>query len=318
MRGAVCVVASHPFAIPAIEATGHPLPLVYDAHNVEADLARALLEADLDAEGTTADVAERRDAVLGDVVRAESRTCAAAALVVTCSRDDAARLATLYDVAGSRVLVVPNGADTTAIPVSNHARREAERRAAGLGGTRLALFVGSRHPPNVEAALAIFAAARRLPSTTFLLVGSQCAALAGRQRPSNVVLLGVVDDATMAMLLGLVDVGLNPMRSGSGSNLKVPTYLAASLPVVTTPHGARGYDLTDGTDAVVCELGALAERVDAVLGDVAFAERLGAAGRRLAETRYDWEILARTLRHALADVTASRLPRAADATSVPT
>ena len=38
------------------------------------------------------------------------------------------------------------------------------------------------------------------------------------------------------------DVGLNPITTGAGSNVKLPTYLACGLEVVTTPFGARGFE----------------------------------------------------------------------------
>jgi hypothetical protein len=38
------------------------------------------------------------------------------------------------------------------------------------------------------------------------------------------------------------DVGLNPVTTGAGSNVKLPTYLACGLDVVTTPFGARGFE----------------------------------------------------------------------------
>ena len=41
--------------------------------------------------------------------------------------------------------------------------------------------------------------------------------------------------------LHAADVGINPVASGAGSNVKLPTYLAAGLAVVTTAYGLRGY-----------------------------------------------------------------------------
>ena len=41
-----------------------------------------------------------------------------------------------------------------------------------------------------------------------------------------------------------MDVALNPMFSGSGSNLKMLDYTASGVPVLTTPFGNRGLDFT--------------------------------------------------------------------------
>ncbi len=42
---------------------------------------------------------------------------------------------------------------------------------------------------------------------------------------------------------GAASVAVNPMVSGSGTNLKIVEYLAAGVPVVSTPFGMRGLDL---------------------------------------------------------------------------
>lgn len=56
--------------------------------------------------------------------------------------------------------------------------------------------------------------------------------------------LGRVSQAELAVLLASVDVALNPMTSGSGSNLKMLDYTASGVPVLTTPFGNRGLDFT--------------------------------------------------------------------------
>ena len=274
VAGASLVVVEQPFCLPALRARG-AVPLVYDAQNVEARLKAAL----------GAELAAVARAVEGDA-------CAAAALVVACSDDDAAELARLYGIDAGRLHVAPNGIDTAASAQSGSAERAARRRSLGIDGTRVAMFVGSRHPPNVEAAEAILAFASRLPDVTFLIAGSQCLALAGRPRPRNVALMGTVDRATLAAIVAVADVALNPMRSGSGTNVKIAAYLAAGVPTVTTPIGARGYDLVDGSNAVVCPLDDFPGRIRTLLDDAALSDRMAARGRRLAETRYDWQVIA--------------------------
>jgi glycosyltransferase involved in cell wall biosynthesis len=55
-----------------------------------------------------------------------------------------------------------------------------------------------------------------------------------------VLALGFVEP--LARLLAAADVAVNPVEAGSGSNLKLAEYVAAGLPVVTTPVGLRGYE----------------------------------------------------------------------------
>ena len=47
------------------------------------------------------------------------------------------------------------------------------------------------------------------------------------------------------MYLNLADVAVNPMLSGSGTNLKMFDYMASGIPVVSTKVGARGIDKQD-------------------------------------------------------------------------
>lgn len=276
VAGAALVVASHPYCMPALRACRGDVPLVYEAHNVEAELKAETLGTEL------ASVAREL----------EAEACAAARLVVACSAEDAAQLVRLYGVDPARVHVAPNGVDTAAGTPVDRAMWAARRRALGIHDARIAIFVGSRHPPNVEAAEAVVALAQSLADVTFLLVGNHAEVLVQRQRPRNVALMGRVDEATLSAVVGVADVALNPMRTGSGTNVKIAAYLAAGVPVVTTPLGARGYALVDGQHAVVCALEEFGTRLRALLADDAQATRLRIEGRRLAESAYDWGAVA--------------------------
>jgi glycosyltransferase involved in cell wall biosynthesis len=285
LDGAALVVASHPYCLPAIEACRGRTPLVYDAHNVEATLKETLV-------GTAT---QARAALVDRVHSVEGEACRRASLVLACSADDAAALAARHGIPAERIRLAPNGVDTTALATAP-AERHARRLALGIADARIAVFVGSWYPPNVEAAEAVFALATKLPQLTFLLAGRVCLAVADRPRPPNLALMGTVDEPTLASLLGLADVALNPTREGSGTHLKMATYLAAGLPVVTTPVGARGYDLVDGEHALVCPLDEFAARIAPLVGDPALAARLSAAGRRLAQERYDWSAIGAEVR----------------------
>jgi glycosyltransferase involved in cell wall biosynthesis len=134
------------------------------------------------------------------------------------------------------------------------------------------------------------AAAR--PEWRFLLAGSAGLAFRARTPPPNLGLLGVVDDVLKDTLLGVVDAALNPMTSGSGTNLKVLDYLAAGAPVITTEFGARGLDLTEAHVAFSGPAD-FAAALDAlrVEPEAALARRIEAA-RRLVVDRFDWRVIA--------------------------
>ena len=69
---------------------------------------------------------------------------------------------------------------------------------------------------------------------------------------------------SLAPLLAAADVAVNPVESGSGSNVKLAEYVAAGVPVVTTSFGLRGYE--GFADRVtIAELGGFASAVKARL-----------------------------------------------------
>ncbi len=209
-----------------------PAPLkVYTSHNVEVDHFRM----------TRADVA--LPAFWQARLRAlEGRVVERAGLTVVCSDGDAARMRELYGVGEEALAVVPNGYDETAVRPPTTAERERARAALGLGPRDYAaLFVGSDFPHN-RAALA-WIMDRVLPELApdgfrLLVAGSVTRSLTGRREDW---LIARAETPDLTPLLHAADAGLNPVTTGGGSNVKLPTYLAAGLAVLTTPFGLRGY-----------------------------------------------------------------------------
>src|SRR5205823_12993105 len=101
------------------------------------------------------------------------------------------------------------------------------------------------------------------------------------------MLLGTQHENQKHIDIQLTDVALNPMLSGSGSNLKLAEYFAKSRPTVTTPFGARGYDLRNGTDAIVCGLDRLPQEIRALLSDPEKRAEMGASASGHAHEKLD-------------------------------
>src|SRR5699024_4297402 len=158
-------------------------------------------------------------------------------------------------------LVVPNGTDVSPrIPTLEE--RERSRRAwldhlrRSDGDRRiehLAVFFGSWHPPNIDAAELIAEIAAGLPRIQFVSVGSHGDAFSSRRLPGNLSFTGRVTDTVRRRLLDTASIALNPMRIGSGTNLKLIEYLAAGIPTVTTRFGARGVPVVDGEHLLIAE-----------------------------------------------------------------
>ncbi|HEU5149858.1 MAG TPA: glycosyltransferase family 4 protein, partial [Iamia sp.] len=286
-RNADVVILAEPYLHPALAAAGVDLPFVYDAFNVEADLKGDVLP-------TTA--AGR--AVHDQVVALEARVSAEAAAITACSRIDARALAAAGRRPTTDVTVVPNGTDVAAFagPDPERRRRQGERwlaryrsidpRARGLEA--IAVFVGSWHPPNLDAAEQVIKAAPYARDVLFVLGGRHGDAFAGRKRlPPNVVFTGVIPTSAKDALLDAAHVAVNPVRLGSGTNLKIIEYLAAGIPVASTAFGVRGLDVANGVHAVIGD--DIPATVRAVLDDPEAAAARAVAGRALVEARYDWQ-----------------------------
>ncbi len=303
-QDASALLLAEPYLLPAIEQAGVELPFVYDAFNVEADLkAAALPRTHLGRE------------LLAAAVDVERRAMEQAAAVTACSSEDADALATLYGRSRADILVIPNGTDTAIPFVTPEERRDAAARwmdhyaLNSIDARRprhLALFFASWHPPNIDAAELVIDLAPQLPDVLFLLAGSHGEAFRQRVLPSNVVFSGVVAQRAKAVLLGCVDVALNPMRTGSGTNLKVIEYLATGVPAVSTPFGVRGLDVVAGVHLLIAPPDGFATAIRTTVDDPVAAHERAGAGRALAREFYDWSGLGDRLATVVADVMAGR------------
>ena len=166
----------------------------------------------------------------------------------------------------------------------------AARNARHQGKAFRAVFMGSGHPPNAEAAdFIVRTLAPALPEVGFDIVGS---CLQEGSYPPNVRRHGVVDDAAKNRLLGLADLALNPMAAGSGSNVKVLEYFAHGLPVLSTSFGMRGIQAEAGRDYLEASLDQFAQVLQQAACVPADLAGVGAAGQELALKRYTWAAIA--------------------------
>lgn len=202
--------------------------VVYSAHNVErdfhaADCHRCIL----------------RGPALRRIEHLERLAVRESDLVVTCSRGDVARIEELYGRPRATG-VVPNGVDASLLEFRREALRDGARAALGFAPEeRVVLFIGGDGAHNREAlAFLVADVFPRLDSQARLLVVGRCgAALGGTNRAVRRV--GFVDDPRPCF--AAADVAVNAVGYGSGSNVKLVEYLAAGLPVVSTPVGLRGF-----------------------------------------------------------------------------
>jgi len=271
------VMLEHPYWYDRIAGqmqAGHVL--VLDAHNIESALYAEL------AGGGALD-----RALLRRLETIEGRAMRAAQAVFFCSDNDRDNACKRFGLNRAHTHIAPNGVDTREVVPGDAVARAAAKQELGLGERPVALFVGTDWRPNVEAVRRLFDIARALPEVTFVAAGSVARAFPGGGSP-NLLLPGFV--GSLAPWLTAADIALNPMLSGSGSNLKLFEYLAAGLPVVSTPFGLRGLEPDTRSAVVSIEIEGFATAVRALLADPALPQRREDA-RRLA-LPYDWDTIA--------------------------
>jgi glycosyltransferase involved in cell wall biosynthesis len=172
------------------------------------------------------------------------------------------------------------------------------KRRAKIQGEKLVLFMGSWHPPNLKACELIFDFAYKTPDVKYLIMGSQSMAFKDKKLPANVGLIGAVEENAKTNILGLVDIALNPMVSGSGTNLKMFDYMAAGIPVITTEFGARGIENRE--HILVADIDKFPEVIHSILESDMHVKVEQA--RKYVEENFDWAILAEKYARKLKEV----------------
>jgi len=274
------VVFSHPWVFPIVKdlLRKRSQLVVYDSQNVEGLLRHTLLaDNPFGAQIATLAAVIERD------------LCRCADLVLACSHEDRRLFHELYDVPFGKCLVVPNGTFTANVTPADPERRAVSKRVLGLPPQPVAIFLASLYPPNVEAARFINTTlASRLPQVTFVICGGVGEALAKEDVAPNVRLTMAIPEPQKRRFVEAADIAINPMFSGSGTNIKMFDFMAAGLPIVTTAVGARGCDGLDRA-FVTTSPDEFALTVRDLLGDERRALSMGEAGRQLVCERYSWE-----------------------------
>jgi glycosyltransferase involved in cell wall biosynthesis len=253
-------VMSWSIAKPLLPAT---VPILYDAHNVEHALHRAL--ADMaqgwGMERWTKAIDARR------VARAEAELATRAAEVLAVSCDDAAAFEDAFPRIRARV--VPS-----TVPLPDNAAQPA------LAGSEM-LFVGAlNYAPNVDAVVEL---ARKIVPAVRSSVRDAHLTVVGSGAPEELrTLLGASEGVTLledvedlAPFYLRARCAVIPLRSGGGTKLKAFEAMSFGLPIVATPEAVRGIRLS-ADEALVRN--STVELIETTLGLMRDAELAGGVG----------------------------------------
>ncbi len=256
--------------------------IVYESHNVEYLLKKdyAGIRYSQKVFDIEKEAAERSD------------------LVFTTSDEDKEHLMLLYGIAPNKILVTPNGVDTSKIELIGLEEKKQLKKEVGLADHHTILFIGSWHPPNLEALKFILdEITSKLSDCIFLVIGSIKHYYIHEydKIPKNVLAFGVVDEDEKYELYKLADLAINPMFSGSGTNLKMLDYMSAGIPTISTLTGARGLDIESGKHALICSEDQMSEKIIELMNTETLRNMLRLNARNLVESRYSWDRIAASI-----------------------
>ncbi len=250
---------------------------ILDLHNVESVLH------------------ERCAALSGGLVRAGHKRFAAASrklerellpcfsAILTTSEKDAA---IARDIAPrARVIVYPNALQWVDVPQLPES-------------PRIVMSGNFEYHPNIDAVAFLLREIWPLlrhafPNLRLRLVGRGDASIRhllprGPVEETGIEVTGPVEDALPEIAQAQVVVA--PVRTGSGTRIKILEAWAAARPVVATPLAAEGLDTHVGMNIVLASgANEFAAEVGRLLRDPAARARMGAAGRRTFEDGYTWK-----------------------------
>jgi len=264
--------------LPALRAApNHPI-VICDWHNVESDLMRQYAERERNIARRTY---ARRTAEM--MAAAEKRALQEFDAHVVVSGPDASRLRAINSQA--KISVIENGVD------ASYYAGETSPVA-----TRI-VFVGSMdYHANIEGvanfARHVWPAINKVHSELRLTI-------VGRNPPPEITKLasmpgvevtGSVDDVRPFYREAVA--AIVPLNVGGGSRLKIAEAMAASVPVVSTPLGAEGLDVSDSENILLANSREeITNAITRLMSDADLRARLIAGGHQLVRSRYDWQIL---------------------------
>lgn len=283
------VIFSHPWVYPLVKdlLKKSNQIIIYDSQNVEGFLRYSLL----DDKGLGTEIVK-------EVVKTEFELCHVADVVFACSYEDCELFNRIYTIPFTKIKIVPNGVFTEKIkPVSEEEKKRIKQQL-GLGESPTAIFVGSNYPPNLEAShFIIKELAPFLPEIKFIIAGGVGEGVDKKfiNELDNVRITGFLSEEEKLFYLAASDLAINPMFSGSGTNIKMFDFMAAGLPILSTDIGSRGIT-TEPYDVVqICNQNNFVEKIRILLQNELKLATMSQSARRLVEEKYSWEKISPTL-----------------------
>ena len=289
--------------LPVIQEALSLPAIVVDWHNIESEMMWRYAGTPLNR---LKKWAAKRTAKL--IERAENRLLDTCGMHTVTSERERQKLLARHPSAS--IQVVPNGVDT-----GYYTEKEILQafRPTGIDGQkRSILFVGSMDfHANIDAVIWFSRTvwpeiSRKHPDIQFTIVGRDPGPEVRSLASDRIHVTGTLRDVRPFYASAVAAVV--PIRSGSGTRLKILEAMAAGVPVVSTRLGAEGIDAQDNVHTLLADSSLeLVAAVDRIISSPETRKRLAAAARALVVTRYDWSVIGEKLYRIHCDLVRARL-----------
>jgi glycosyltransferase involved in cell wall biosynthesis len=264
-------------AISLIRKYDKEIKIVYDAHNVDTNLAKAALAKNEILPGRL-HVINKSEQSLYKIVDA----------VFACSDEDKETLMKM-NMGKLKVETVPNGVN---VPGKKYNETVNEEK------TQFLIFCGSLWSiPNAEG-LHWFCkkiwppVLNEFPGLKLLVVGIGDLPQKYEEayNTPSAEFTGAVDD--VKPWYNKAAISVVPLITGSGTRLKILEAMGMGVPVISTTIGAEGIEYTDDKEIIIADKeNDFANKIIALLKDKNKRERLSIEARNLAVLKYDWDVI---------------------------
>ncbi|HPH85005.1 MAG TPA: glycosyltransferase family 4 protein [Ferruginibacter sp.] len=262
--------------------------IIFDTHNVDSSLAREEFNKGL-----------IRKENFESILDIESNLYRKVDAVFACSEVDKKGFESI-NKGPLPVAVIPNGVKLNDVLMDAGVKMPAPDYI---------IFCGSLgYHPNIEGLLWFYRSIwpiikQSLPALKLIVLGSgkPTAEIEALQKDTDLWFTGRVPDVKEYYEKAALSVV--PLKSGSGTRLKILEALNLGVPVISTTKGAEGIDYTAAEDLVIADTEtAFAQEVIQVIKSMEKRLSLQKKGRLLIEKKYDWDMIGKKIQSFIGDI----------------
>ena len=253
--------------------------IIFDSHNVEYKLLKEsinILPWYQKISGAY---------ILSHLKKLEIEASSVADTVLACSIEDA----TFFKTHNTHTYVISNGVNSKEFePLTNHQNPTL-------------IFTGNiNYPPNADAVKYYLTdihpiIKKAIPHIEVIIIGAEKSWLQNLGLGDDTIVPhGFVDDVRPYLYRS--SIGICPVRYGSGTRIKILTYMAAGLPVVSTSKGAEGVAYENGRDIIISnDAREFADNIIHLLQNTEFRQKIAQQGHEFIKKNFDWDEIGKKL-----------------------